>query len=1243
MYARTSFFADLSNYIPVGSRFHQPNAHVSQGSYGDDFKEAEYLPIDFNNIRFSKQSQKLVKWQWIKLFTRKQHDGTIHTRVYVLPDDVGRKYVERNDKSLRPILIELIRSLDCTTSSWDGHYNGESSRYELGSKSSDSLFYIFNRLPSPIIEGSELSCPYSRDAIDSIFESDAPPGLRTSLYPYQRRTVATMIRREVEPKRALDPRLQPLTGPCGTVFYLDIEAGVLLRHKREYDEACGGVLGESMGLGKTLICLATILATKGHWPSIPPEYSLDLHPIRPSVASLMQTAAAAVAQARIPWKSAVQEMITAGEDPSNFRALLEENVPCYTIPILGSNRKMRRSSTVAKGKQIKLCSATLIIVPQNLLSHWNAEICHHLVPGELKVICLDTSHTDPMPSTNDLQQYDIVLMSRQRLEREMITAPTNKSTRVPGCFCLHDAEWLCRTCKEKAEYQSPLKDLHFLRVIMDEGHEFSSYGSRNNTYWALQQLHVQRKWIVSGTPASGLIGVEVGAAASETSDPAVAGSCETNTDILARRRKESAISQERKDLEKLGGLVVGFLRLKPWSNTKGEDQATWSKYIMPPEDGKRKPMSLQTLLQSLVVRHRIEDIEADLKLPPLYNRVVYLEPSWYDKLSINLFALALVVNFITSERTDEDYMFHAKNRRFLHSLITNLRQANFYWTSWAPQEVAKTIQAARAYREDHSLPNSSCPVNDHQLLEQAIHLGETILTCKSWQVLAQVHEMGVFVESFPEEARNEWTLTEREGLEPLLSGATQMIKAQEWVDTHMHLSDVIHALSGIGAKTMRKLWSHEEAMDENRAAVSGPTSPLRRRAQLAGPPGIPKLTQKQTVSRVKAATSPRKSKGSRSALEAALEDGALRGLGPASMPSSADSAGLGAPTLLPNSPLAKVKIIGTASTKLSYLLDQLVSLHTTEKILVFYEGDHIAYYIAQALELLSIRHLIYTGTLTPARQSAYVTTFNTTPTFRVMLMDVHQAAHGLHIASASRVFFVNPVWQPNVEAQAIKRAHRIGQTKPVHVETLVLRNTLEDQMLQRRKGMTAQEHQKAEKSLLDDDTMSTIIKAASFIPLSEEEMQNPRSQIATLQTPQQLFGRPNRPTGDVADPDADLIFPNGSTPTKSNNKKQQREPTRKKRKSGAEHAPELSDSPPRTPRRAMGEGSMMTSSPSRTAVESNSMPDRPAEHPAGLSGSSSVSTALADNLTMPSASLGLREVAGDPVAASLFGGPIPLP
>ena len=77
---------------------------------------------------------------------------------------------------------------------------------------------------------------------------------------------------------------------------------------------------------------------------------------------------------------------------------------------------------------------------------------------------------------------------------------------------------------------------------------------------------------------------------------------------------------------------------------------------MPYKDGRRKPSSLRTLLNSLCVRHRIEDIEADVTLPPLSNRTVYLQPSWQDKLSQNAFIIALIANAVTSERVDQDYM-----------------------------------------------------------------------------------------------------------------------------------------------------------------------------------------------------------------------------------------------------------------------------------------------------------------------------------------------------------------------------------------------------------------------------------------------------------------------------------------------------------------------------------------------------------------------------------------------------------
>jgi superfamily II DNA or RNA helicase len=205
-------------------------------------------------------------------------------------------------------------------------------------------------------------------------------------------------------------------------------------------------------------------------------------------------------------------------------------------------------------------------------------------------------------------------------------------------------------------------------------------------------------------------------------------------------------------------------------------------------------------------------------------------------------------------------------------------------------------------------------------------------------------------------------------------------------------------------------------------------------------------------------------------------------------------------------------------------MDKVLLHQQDEKILVFYEADNVAYYIAQALECLGIKHLIYAKSLSSARRAQYVVTFNQSRVFRVLLMDVSQAAFGLDMSSASRVYFVNPVFSPQVEAQAVKRAHRIGQAKPVYVETLVLKGSIEEVIVERRKDMSTEEHNKC-KSILDDQTMYDWIKNVRFQPIPEEEVPGPE-QMAKLKTKQLVFGRGAGAKGDY-DPDEDLVFGEG--------------------------------------------------------------------------------------------------------------------
>ena len=62
---------------------------------------------------------------------------------------------------------------------------------------------------------------------------------------------------------------------------------------------------------------------------------------------------------------------------------------------------------------------------------------------------------------------------------------------------------------------------------------------------------------------------------------------------------------------------------------------------------------------------------------------------------------------------------------------------------------------------------------------------------------------------------------------------------------------------------------------------------------------------------------------------------------------------------------------------------------------------------------------------------------------------------GLNLTAATRVYLLDPWWNPAVEHQACDRVHRVGQTHPVHVVRFVARGTVEEKILelQRRKQL----------------------------------------------------------------------------------------------------------------------------------------------------------------------------------------------
>ena len=90
----------------------------------------------------------------------------------------------------------------------------------------------------------------------------------------------------------------------------------------------------------------------------------------------------------------------------------------------------------------------------------------------------------------------------------------------------------------------------------------------------------------------------------------------------------------------------------------------------------------------------------------------------------------------------------------------------------------------------------------------------------------------------------------------------------------------------------------------------------------------------------------------------------------------------------------------------------------------------------------------------PAGRSS--TPSKATPGAGVFLLSLRAAGTGLNLTNASYVVLYDPWWNPAVEAQAIDRSHRIGQTQTVNAYRLIAPGTVEEKIweLQQSKAQT---------------------------------------------------------------------------------------------------------------------------------------------------------------------------------------------
>jgi SNF2 family DNA or RNA helicase len=145
-----------------------------------------------------------------------------------------------------------------------------------------------------------------------------------------------------------------------------------------------------------------------------------------------------------------------------------------------------------------------------------------------------------------------------------------------------------------------------------------------------------------------------------------------------------------------------------------------------------------------------------------------------------------------------------------------------------------------------------------------------------------------------------------------------------------------------------------------------------------------------------------------------------------------------------------------SSAKLDALLERLDEARAEgHKALVFSQFTSFLALVRRELDARDVPYEYLDGQTRDRERR--VARFQQDPACPLFLVSLKAGGLGLNLTAADYVFLLDPWWNPAVEAQAIDRAHRIGQERPVFAYRLIAAATVEERIveLQARKRQLA--------------------------------------------------------------------------------------------------------------------------------------------------------------------------------------------
>lgn len=119
------------------------------------------------------------------------------------------------------------------------------------------------------------------------------------------------------------------------------------------------------------------------------------------------------------------------------------------------------------------------------------------------------------------------------------------------------------------------------------------------------------------------------------------------------------------------------------------------------------------------------------------------------------------------------------------------------------------------------------------------------------------------------------------------------------------------------------------------------------------------------------------------------------------------------------------------------------------KCLIFTQMTHMLDILEYFMNLHSFSYLRLDGSTSIIDRQHKMDRFNSDPKVFCFILSTRSGGLGINLIGADTVIFYDSDWNPAMDAQAQDRAHRIGQTRDVHIYRLVTKQTIEENILKK--------------------------------------------------------------------------------------------------------------------------------------------------------------------------------------------------